>query len=121
MYKGFVLSESLNHPPLLNNYDKIDVIVEEHPENAELPIWHDFKLKIQDGDIKDVSETISTQLKYGWYAHFWNGKEVIVCFPTRVFTIPQETEWKSKEYQKLKEYALNNGVEEQYLDFYIEE
>lgn len=124
MYKGFVLSESLKNPLILNDFEKIYVKVEHHPEaDASYPkIWHDFKLSIQDEDMDSVAETISKEIKETWYAHFWNNDTVYVILPNKIFKIPKEPKrWKSKEYQELKEYAIKNGVEEHYLDFWIED
>lgn len=122
MYKGFVLSESLKDPTVLNNFEKIYVKVEHHPEYAGEPkIWHDFKLKIEDKNITSTTNLLAGQMKDTWYAHFWNDNEVYVVFPAKVFKIPREQKWQSREYQELKEYALRHGVEEQYLEFWIED
>lgn len=123
MYKGFVLSESLKNPLVLNNFEKIYVKVEHHPEfMGEPKIWHDFKLSIKDEDIDKTAEILAGEMKETWYAHFWNKNTVYVILPNKVFKIPKEPKkWQSKEYQELKNYAVKNGVEERYLDFWIEE
>ena len=48
MFKGFVLSESLDNPTLLNEFRKIYVRVEQHPESPEMPFWHLFKIEVED-------------------------------------------------------------------------
>jgi len=122
MYKGFVLSESLKNPTILNNFEKIYVKVENHPEyEGEPKIWHDFKLKVEDKDIEYITNSLAEQMKDSWYAHFWNENYVYVVLPRKVFKIPKEEKWQSKEYQELKEYALKYGVEGQYLEFLIED
>lgn len=123
MYKGFVLSESLKNPVILNNFEKIYVKVEHHPENKIGPkIWHDFKLKFKDKDIIKITYFFSEQIKEKWYAHFWNNNEVYVVFSNKVFKIPKEPkEWQSKEYQEVKKYALAHGIGGKYLNFWIEE
>ncbi len=68
-----------------------------------------------------VTKLFSTQMKNAWYAHFWNEKTVYVVLPEKVFKIPREKHWQSKEYQNLKEYAIKHGVEERYLKFWIED
>jgi hypothetical protein len=121
MFKGFVLSESLNNPSILNDFKKIYVKIEEHPESKDARFWHLFKLEINDNDIEKVAQKFAKEMKYGWYAHFWNGKIVYISFTNKVFKILQEKEWKSEEFQKVKEYGAKNGVEEEYLDFLIED
>ena len=122
MYKGFVLSESLRDPTILNKFEKIYVKVENHPEyEGEPKIWHDFKLKVRNKDITSTTTLFAQQMKDTWYAHFWNNLEVYVVLPVKVFKIPREQKWRSKEYQELKKYALTHGVEEKYLQFWIED
>ena len=122
MFKGFVLSESLKDPTILNDFEKIYVKVEHHPEyEGEPKIWHDFKLKVEDKDIDRVTDLLATQMKDTWYAHFWDDENVYVVLPDKVFKIPREQKWQSKEYQELKQYALKHGVEGQYLEFWIED
>ncbi|MBI5065692.1 hypothetical protein HZA97_05640 [Candidatus Woesearchaeota archaeon] len=124
MFKGFVLSESLNDPTILNKFDVIKVIVENHKEfKGEPKIWHDFKLKIKEKGILKTCKLISKQIKREWYAHFWNKRTLYVVLPEKVFKMPREDgKWKSSEYKKCKKYAMKQGVEEQYLtDFLIQD
>ncbi|MBU4246129.1 MAG: hypothetical protein ABIF85_01620 [Nanoarchaeota archaeon] len=121
MFKGFILSESLNTPTLLNEFRKIYVKVEDRPESKNARFWHLFKIETDDKNIEEVAKKISKELKYGRYAHFWNGKFVYVSFVNKVFKIPQEKKWSSKEFQEVKEYGAKNGVGEEYLDFWIED
>jgi len=121
MCKGFVLSESLENPTLLNNFRKIYVRVEEHPESPEMPFWHLFKIEIEDGKIAQVAERFAAAMKHGWYAHFWNDEDVYVCLPKKVFLIPREVQWTSERYQRVKQYGMELGVEERYLNFRIED
>ncbi|OGF63247.1 hypothetical protein A3C77_04485 [Candidatus Giovannonibacteria bacterium RIFCSPHIGHO2_02_FULL_45_13] len=121
MFKGFVLSESLKNPTVLNKFDKIKVIVERHPEYPPVPIWHDFKLKITDKDVNKTLNIFAREMKDAWYAHFWNKKILYVVLPEKIFKMPLEKELKSKEYKKCREYAAKHGVEERYLNFWIED
>ncbi|MFC1722722.1 hypothetical protein ACFL0V_01155 [Nanoarchaeota archaeon] len=122
MFKGFVLSESLQDPTLLNTFEKIYVKVELHSESDEYPpFWHLFKIRVGDEEIKKVSDQFANSIKPKWYAHFWNDKTVYVVFSNKIFQIPMEEEWSSKEFQETKEYALSVGIAERYLDFKIED
>jgi hypothetical protein len=122
MFKGFVLSESLNDPTILNDFENIYVKVESHPE-SELKYWHLFKLKIKDEDIEDAVKLILKNIKKEWYAHFWNGKVVYICYSNKIFKITQQKkrEWNTKEYYEAKNYGIQQGIAERYLDFWIEE
>ncbi|KKS14134.1 hypothetical protein A2617_00460 [Candidatus Daviesbacteria bacterium RIFOXYD1_FULL_41_10] len=121
MYKGFILSESLNNPLLLNKLEKIYVLVEHHPGES-LPYWNDYKVKIDDENIEQIANEIADNIKEGWYAHFWNDEEVIAVLPGKYFKIPKEEKWQSPQFKEYQEYGRQHGVEEQYLDgFWIQE
>lgn len=121
MFKGFVLSESLKNPLVLNDLEKDYVKIESHPESCDSLFWHLFKVNISDGEIEEVLPKICNELKEGWYAHFWNENIVYVCFPEKYFKIKREKEWQSKEFLNVKNYAVSIGIDERYLDFFIED
>lgn len=120
MFKGFILSESLKNPTILNVLKKIYVKVEKHTE-SDIPFWHLFKIEIQEEKIESITKIISSEMKESWYAHFWNGQIVYIVFSNKVFEIPQERKWLSPRFQEAKQYGIEHGVEERYLDFWIEE
>jgi hypothetical protein len=127
MFKGFVLSESLEDPLFLNQLPHEYVRIQRRNEaevTAGYPLfWHLFKVLVEDDQIEGTAEEISRLLKQrGWYAHFWNGDVALVCFPGRVFRMPQEQRgaWSSPEFFEVRDYALRSGIAERYLDFLIE-
>jgi hypothetical protein len=122
VFKGFVLSESLKDPTVLNRLKHVKVVVERHDEVRHgSNIWHNFEIEVENKQINDVTKLLSRQMKPKWYAHFWDSKILYVVLPGKVFKIPREKEWKSAEYLECKDYAMKQGVEERYLDFWIEE
>jgi hypothetical protein len=121
VFKGFVVSESLGIPTLLNDLAKVGARIEEHLESPDTPYWHVFKVEVPDDDIDEVAERYAAAMKQGWYAHFWNSEHVIVSFPGRVFKIPREAQWSSEACLDARSYGLEHGVEERYLDFWIED
>jgi hypothetical protein len=122
MFKGFVLSESLKDPTVLNRLKHVKVVVERHDEVRHgQNIWHSFEIVVENRQINDVTKLLSRQMKPKWYAHFWDNRVLYVVLPGKVFKIPREKEWKSAEYIECKDYAMKQGVEERYLDFWIEE
>jgi hypothetical protein len=122
MFKGAVLSESLNNPALLNDFRKTQVHIEEHPESPEIPFWHLFKVEVADEEIEHITEQLAAEMKLGWYAHLWDADVVYVVFAQRVFKLPREDRWSSAEYQEAKQYGIEyGGVDERYLDFCIDD
>lgn len=124
MFKGFVLSESLNNPLILNGFNQIKVIVENHPEySGEPKIWHDFKIAVEDKDIKEACRQLSGEVKEGWYIHFWSDHTLYAVLPGKVFEMSREDgNWRSEEYLAFKKCAMEHGVEVKYLkNFLIED
>jgi hypothetical protein len=119
VYKGFILSQSLKDPRILNQLEKIYVQVEYHPESKP-KFWEDYKVKIKDSDLKEVAGRLADQIKFGWYSHFWNESQLVVVLPKKIFIIPRGKS-QSKELSACKEYAMKHGVEERYLEFWIQE
>jgi len=121
IYKGFVLSESLNCPVVLNDYDTIYVKVEEHHDSSYPDFWHLFKLKVNQDTITEAVESICNQLKTGWYAHFWNERVLFICLPKKIFKIERDSMNYKNEIDRVKDFAENVGINRCYLDFCIED
>jgi hypothetical protein len=127
MFKGFMLSESLEDPLFLNQFAHEYVQIQ-HRDDAEVAagyprFWHLFKVLVDDEQIERIVQETARLLKgTGWYAHYWNGQVVYVCFPGRVFQVPQEQRgaWSSAEFFEVRNHALRCGIAERYLDFLVE-
>ncbi|MFZ3073541.1 MAG: hypothetical protein WA093_00190 [Minisyncoccales bacterium] len=124
MFKGFILSESLKNPLILNDLKAGFVRVEKRSESKEFPFWYLFVVEFKDEDVKNSIKLISGNLKYGWYAHFWDESVVYICFLDKIFKVPREQGrgWKSDEFKAAIEYGAKNGVDPIYFsDFWIED
>lgn len=120
-YKGFVLSESLSNPVVLNIYDKIDVKVEKHNDINYPEFWHLFMLSISEEEIQKAVELVCRYLKSGWYAHFWNEEILFICLQNNLFRLERHLKNYEKELDKVKDFAETLGINRQYLDFVIED
>ncbi len=121
MFKGFILSESLKNAVILNDYEILSVKVEKHNDPKYPEFWHLFKLSIPENKIDEAAKIISDNIKNEWYAHFWNKNKVCIIFQNKIFWIPREKQWSSKEYKEVINYAVKIGIEKKYLDFKIED
>jgi hypothetical protein len=109
---------------ILNDFKTTFNRVEKHEESKEFPFWYLFQVDFNDSNIEESMKLICGNLKYGWYAHFWNESIVYICFPDKFFKIPREggKEWKSDAFKAVVEYGAQNGVEPRYFsDFWIED
>ncbi len=121
MFKGFVLSESLNDPTILNNSDLIYIKVEKHEDPKYPKFWHLYKISVSDEDMPELSEELAKNIKNEWYTHFWDKNKVYIILKDKVFCIPREENWNSKEYKLVIDYAIQHGINEKYLGFKIED
>ena len=115
MYFGVVETESLENPSVLKSLNVIKEIVENHPEANE-KIWHVNILKVGDNKIEDVINNISKVMKKGWFSIFWNDEKVYTVLLNKTFKLKKDY-WKSSDFNEFKNYAIENEVEEFYLDF----
>ncbi len=116
MYYGILESESLNNPVILNNFATKKVIVESVPLSPH-PYWHIFVVEVEDRDIEKITRDLSLVIQPSWFQIFWNNNTVYVVIQNKVFTLKREKNWSSKEYEEMRTYATQRGVNEEYLDF----
>jgi hypothetical protein len=113
-FKGTIVQESLVDDRVLNDFKivKFRVTDAEKPEDR----WHLFTFNADEKQI----EKLSKQLKYAWYAHFWqpNHNDMIVIFQNKLFRI----KYKDKStWKEAVEYGKSMNIPDEQLDFLIEE
>lgn len=116
MYYGILESESLNNPVILNNFKTRKVIVESVPLSKE-PYWHIFMVEVEDREIEKLTNDLSLVIKPSWFQIFWNHHTVYVVIQNKVFKLRHEKNWSSPEYEEMRKYAMQRGVQDEYLDF----
>jgi hypothetical protein len=90
-WKGIVISESLEEPSLLNEFDV-------------------YKARISRRD--ELIDDNGT--KRGWYGHFWKGQKLLAVFQKKKF----EFQAKDKStWKEVVEYGKSIGIPEEQLDF----
>lgn len=112
-YKGTIVQESLTDDRILNELDIVGLKItdEDNPSNR----WHLFTVLATEGEIKKLSNYLKPEK---WYAHFWNGDNVIAIFPKRVFNFKHSDK---STWKEAVEYGKSIGIPEEQLDFLIEE
>jgi hypothetical protein len=119
MYTGYLISESFKNPEFLNKLNVKNVKVE-YFKNAKgtgtsLKVWHLFKIVVSEKNIEKISKMICNKIKVSWYAHFYNKKKLYLILTDKIFVMPMEENFKSKEYQEAFKYSVTKGkVEKKY-------
>lgn len=112
-YKGTIVQESLIDDRQLNNFETIKFKVTNDEKFEDR--WHLFTVMALEEDIKKLASNLKPAK---WYAHFWNGDDVIAIFPNKTFNFKHsdKSTWKDAI-----EYGKSLGIPEEQLDFLIEE
>lgn len=117
MYYGYIESESLRNPLVLNNYKAIKVDIEFVPTSQNHPHVHAYYLKFKDGEVLGVAKKFARETLTEWYLLFWNNKKVIAIFKDKIFELPNEVHWKSEKYKEIQQYGVSHGIGMEYMDF----
>lgn len=107
-YKGIIIEESLENRNILDEAKIIESKVSEDGEG------HMYTVLVS----PEYPERLAQNLKDGtWYAHFWNGRNVIAVFKGKTvrFNFDDKSTWK-----EALEYGRSLGIPEEQLDFPID-
>lgn len=107
-YIGVIVGESLKDSNYIERFKVINS--DTTPEENEEARWHIYTVEAS----KEQIESLSKELKEGWYAHFWIGRDLIVIFKDKIF----EFNYDDKEsWKDAVEYGLSVGIPKEQLDF----
>jgi hypothetical protein len=118
-YQGVIISESLKEPSLIKNFKiyKAEISKEEYniPNENRKAIWHLYWAKATSKQVKELA----SQIKPGWYTHFWNTKrDIIVIFANKKFKINFDNK---ETWKDAVEYGKSIGIPAYQLDFPLED
>jgi hypothetical protein len=112
-WKGVIVAEGLLEPSLINGFEVFRARI----SKTELDVgdgktsrWHIYHVYATETQICEMS----TQIRPGWYAHFWKGDSLQVIFRDRKFRVQihDKSTWKPPI-----EYGRSIGIPEKELDF----
>jgi len=63
VFKGFILKESLTDSSILDSLSVIYVTKEKHNDPDYPPVWHLYKVKVKDKEIRKVVEKLAKTIK----------------------------------------------------------
>lgn len=107
-FQGIIVEESLIDNKILNEMNIIST--NSNNENSSNK-WHMYKVKVSKEDIDKISKNIKSNK---WYAHFWKGKEVIVVFKNKTFSLIYD---KKETWKQAIEYGISIRIPKEQLDF----
>ncbi len=117
MYYGYIESESLRNPLVLNNYKAIKVDIEFVPTSQNHPYVHAYYLKFQDNEVLQEAKKFTCETLPEWYLLFWNDKKVYAIFKDKIFELPNEGIWNSEKYKEIQQYGVSHGIGMEYMDW----
>lgn len=86
-WKGWVIDESLNDVTILEKLKVLNKKIEENTEGDTKRIWALYSVEVDDKDIDKVSKIFEKHMKLEYYAHFTNGKKLLIVFHGKSFVI----------------------------------
>ncbi len=86
-WKGWVIDESLNDITILKKLKVLDKKIEENIEGDTKRVWTLYTIGVDDGDINKISKDFEKNMKLEYYAHFTNGKKLLIIFHGKSFII----------------------------------
>jgi hypothetical protein len=125
-WKGWLIEESLENRNILDELRIIKSTVEENDE-AGKRIWRLHTIEVKDNDIGAVAKKLEKLLKFGYYIHFTDYKNLLIIFRGKSFRIKlisviKETEFGATEFKadpndmKLWQSAFDYGTTEGKVD-----
>jgi hypothetical protein len=107
-YKGIIIEESLENVNVLRDAQIIKNTVSEDGE------WRMYTVLVS----PEYLEQLAQNLKDGtWYAHFWNGRDVIAVFKGKTFRFNFDDK---STWEETLAHGRSLGIPEEQLDFPID-
>lgn len=112
MYKGVIVEESLTDNRLLNRFKIVGVQITTQDDPSER--WHLYTVLANREDMDVLAHALKPEK---WYAHFWEGNEVIAVFPGHTFTFQYDH---PQTWADAIAYGRRLGIPDEQLDFVID-
>jgi hypothetical protein len=108
MYHGIIIDKEFNDP---NLYQSFKVFNQKRSGK-----WKIYGIEIDDSILKDTITKIQENMKKDepWYAHLYNGKDLIIIFKERVFYIKSD----KSTWVPALELGKQLKIPEKQLDFH---
>ena len=110
-YKGVIVEESLEDNRLINDLKIVSFRISQDENPADR--WHLYTVLISDAEIENLSHKIKT----GWYAHFWQDRDIRVIFRNKTFKFNYDDK---STWKPAVDYGLKLGIPKEQLDFLLE-
>jgi hypothetical protein len=112
-WKGVLISESLEEPSLINDFAVFKARISKKDldlGNGKQGRWHLYHVYAASSQV----DNLTSQVRPGWYCHFWQGDNLIVVYPGKQFKMKVHDKSTWKEAIK---FGVSSGIPEKELDF----
>src|SRR5262245_8401244 len=96
VYQGVIIEESLDHPQILES-----LRVKSSRKDGD---WHLYDVVVEEDQIRAIEESIKPGT---WYAHFWNGDDVVVVFQGKSFRLKHSDQ---SSWEPAAQYGESLGI-----------
>jgi len=108
MFVGTIIGESLQNPEFVKS---LKIIEQHYDQDSD---WHLYKVEVTRDQIEEISKSLDEGT---WYAHFWNGDDVVVAFKNITFEFSHKDQ---KSWLPAVNYGKSLGIPGEQLNFPID-
>jgi len=105
--RGVIIKQGLKNPLVIDGFKIVEHVFDRDPD------WDMYTVEAT----RDQIDRLSNQLLDKWYAHFWDGREVVVVFKDHIFELNYDDK---ASWKPAVNYGLSVGIPIQQLDFPID-
>ncbi len=97
MWKGWIIDESLTDANFISKVKIVKTLIEENIEGDEKHVWRIHTVEVEGKGIGTFSKQLEKIIKPTWYAHFTDGKNLLIVFIDKSFKLELEKVGKEEE------------------------
>ena len=89
-WKGWLIQESLENTDILSKLKITNSMIERNEEGDQIEIWHLDTVEVDDKNIEKIAKELESLIKFGYYVHFTDYKNLLIIFRGKHFNIRAE-------------------------------
>ena len=89
-WKGWLIQESLENTNILSKLKITNSMIEQNEEGDQVEVWHLDTIEVDDKNSIKLAKELKNLMKFGYYTHFTDYKNLLIVFRGKHFKIRAE-------------------------------
>ena len=89
-WKGWLIEESLENTDIIPKLKITNSMIEQNGEGDQVEVWHLDTIEVDDKNIEKITKKFQSLMKFGYYVHFTDYKNLLIIFRGKNFKIRAE-------------------------------